>query len=174
MLLKIFQYYVPAFVKKKIICDLNKVTASAFQCEIPEMKELSYNDRLLAYALFTDNQSQKIVKNNENFENTRNSLFEASYKIGDDFRKRFHISKNSDVIIASRLIYKILGIEMQADNDEIIIKECFFKNYYSGDTCKIISALDEGMAAGLSGGGKLEFYQRMTEGHNCCKARLSF
>jgi len=56
----------------------------------------------------------------------------------------------------------------------VIIKYCGFSRFYTGRVCRLISALDGGTFAGLSGGGKLEFSQRITEGHDCCRGRLLF
>ena len=71
------------------------------------------------------------------------------------------------------LIYKVLKIEFQGEpRGNIVIKRCFFSAYYSRSVCQLISSLDEGLLTGLSGGGKLIFSQRITEGHECCRAYL--
>jgi hypothetical protein len=73
----------------------------------------------------------------------------------------------------SRRLYGLLHIDFQGDfSGNITIKKCYFSSYYSKEICQLISALDEGIAAGLSGGGKLSFFQRITEGQPCCQGRL--
>ena len=72
-----------------------------------------------------------------------------------------------------QLIYKALKIDFQGDpQGEVQIKRCYFSQYYSGEVCRVISSLDEGLVAGLSGGLKMEFTQRITEANPCCTARL--
>ena len=74
---------------------------------------------------------------------------------------------------ASAIIYRALRIEFQGEPDgTIVIKNCFFSDYYSGEVCRIISSLDEGLLAGLSAGGKVNFSQRITEKKECCRAYL--
>jgi hypothetical protein len=74
----------------------------------------------------------------------------------------------------SSILYQILGIDFEGDTSgEVTIKKCFFSDYYSQQVCQIISSLDEGVAAGLSGGGNLSFSGRITEGKDCCRARLA-
>jgi hypothetical protein len=94
--------------------------------------------------------------------------------MGSELRQRLHIKNTQEIMLASRLLYDILGIEFQGDaRGEVTINACFFSTYYSSGVCRILSSLDEGVAAGLSGGGTLSFAQRITEGKDCCKARLS-
>jgi len=73
----------------------------------------------------------------------------------------------------SAVIYKMLKIEFHGDSHgDIVIKRCFFSTYYSSNVCHLISALDEGLLAGLSGGGQFSFSQRITEGYSVCRAYL--
>ena len=52
------------------------------------------------------------------------------------------------------------------------IPKCFFSAYYSGPVCRVVAALDQGLAAGLSRGGRLTFVGRITEGNAACRAIL--
>ncbi len=74
----------------------------------------------------------------------------------------------------SQIIYKILGINFKGDRaGNILIARCFFSHYYSREVCRVVSSLDEGLLAVLSGGLHLDFNRRITEGSDCCQARLS-
>jgi hypothetical protein len=55
---------------------------------------------------------------------------------------------------------------------EIMVSRCLFADYYTEPVCRVIAALDEGIAAGLFDGASLEFTQRLTEGKPCCRAVL--
>jgi len=54
----------------------------------------------------------------------------------------------------------------------VTVKRCYFSQFYSGSVCDLISALDDGVFSGLSGGGRLVFSERLTEGNACCRAKL--
>lgn len=82
-----------------------------------------------------------------------------------------------------RSLYRAIGIDFAGElrgelpgglPREVVIGRCFFSRFYSEGVCRLISALDSGVAAGISGGGQLEFYQRLSEGHECCWAQFRF
>ena len=174
MLLKIMQLYIPEFIKKKKLDELFRLTADAFQSELPELRGLSFTDRLLKYALFTKEQAENYLQSGRPLEEVKHRLYQNSYILGHSLRKSLHILTGEEALIALKIIYKLIGIDLHYDGQgEIIIKQCFFSNYYSGEVCKLISSLDEGIAAGLSGGGKLCFNQRITQGGGCCKGYFS-
>ena len=76
-------------------------------------------------------------------------------------------------MIMGKILYEMLGIEfLDTGQGTITIPKCFFSQYYTDQICQLISALDEGVLAGLSGGGRLDFSQRLTEGNDCCKAQF--
>jgi hypothetical protein len=79
-----------------------------------------------------------------------------------------------DVMALGRLLYSLLDIEFQGSSSgEIMISRCYFSGYYSPEVCRVMSAMDHGLLAGLAGGGKLVFSQRITEGHACCRAHFT-
>jgi hypothetical protein len=74
---------------------------------------------------------------------------------------------------AARMVYGLLDIDLRGTRDgRITVRRCAFSDVYSAEICRLISALDAGLLAGLSGGDRLEFTQRITEGAPCCLARL--
>jgi hypothetical protein len=73
-----------------------------------------------------------------------------------------------------RFLYGILDIDLEgSDNGEITVRRCYFSSFYSPQVCQIMSAMDRGLLAGLSGTGELVFSQRITEGPTCCRAHFS-
>ena len=67
----------------------------------------------------------------------------------------------NDVMSASRLLYRILGIDFHGtEQGTIMISKCFFSRTYSSSTCHVISSLDAGMIAGLSGGGAMCIFRK--------------
>jgi hypothetical protein len=170
---KIFQLYVPAFVQKKMLSQLFGLTAHAFRCEAPKMEGFSYEERLKEYALFTKREAEKAIREGQELEAIKNRLYKNAYQLGQKLRRNFRIRSREEVMTMSRILYRLLRIKFHGNfQGDVTISRCFFSNFYSSEVCQIITFLDEGIAAGLSGGGKLHFYQMITEGKDCCKAHF--
>lgn len=108
----------------------------------------------------------------------RKALFKAGLKLGRETRKRLGVGNNlQDLIRAARVLYRVLGIEFQVTKSgneiSLLVKKCFLSNYYTPETCKILSAADEGVIQGLNENIKMIFTQRMTEGASECVACIS-
>ena len=74
-----------------------------------------------------------------------------------------------------RVLYRILDIDLQGDaRGEVVISRCYFSRFYSGEVCRLMSAMDRGLFAGLSNGGELTFSSRITEGQPCCRAHFAW
>lgn len=173
MVLKLIQLYVPGFIRKKKLMDLFRLTADAFQCELPGLRGLSYAECLSEYALFTKKQAESCLMSGMPVEEVKRRLFQNSYLWGQQLRKSLHLVTLDDAVTAMKVIYKLIGIDFHCDSaGEFTIRRCFFSKYYSRGVCDLISSLDEGLAAGLSGG-TLCFSQRITEGRSCCKGHLN-
>jgi hypothetical protein len=100
-------------------------------------------------------------------------LFQQACEYGKLWRKRFDISNMNEVMRAGKILYGAIGIEFcGTDRGTIEIGKCFFGQFYSPATCKVVASLDAGIMAGLSGGAILSFSQRLTEGFSFCKAQL--
>jgi len=171
LLLNIARIYLPAFIKKKKLQELFELTAEAFQSDLPSIKKLSYDECLKVYAHFSKTKAEEAIKLHSNIEAVKKRLYQNAYQMGEKLRKDFRIKTQADVILLSKILYKILRIEFAGNSSgEVIIKRCFFSQFYTLQVCGIISSLDEGVAAGLSAGGRLVFNERITEGKSCCRA----
>jgi len=169
MLLEVMRRWIPGFVKKKKLDELFRATALAFQTE-PPVARGSFAQRLSKYALFTRDQAKRRQESGRSTEEVKSRLYENSHVMGHQLRKSLHITTWEKSIAAMEVIYKLIGIDFQyGARGEITISKCFFSEYYSPEVCRLISSMDEGLAAGLSGGGRLCFKQRITEGNSCCK-----
>jgi hypothetical protein len=171
LLLRIAQWYVPMFLKKSELRRLIKITADAFECTLPSTIGLSIDDTLTTFAQFTRTVVEQ--PHTRTAQSIQDQLFQSACDRGSKYRRIFRISTLDEAMEAGKVIYKILGIDFQGDtNGQITIRSCFFSKHYSAQTCKIISSLDAGLMAGLSGGSTLKFSQRITEGSLSCKAAL--
>lgn len=169
--LNLARIYIPAYLKKRKLQELLQLTADAFQCESPDTKDLSFDEGLKKFAQFTNEQVATAIQKKADLEAIRSRLYQNSFHIGQKIRKDFRITTQAEIMMMSKIIYRLLGIEFQYDmSGEVDIKSCFFSHFYISRVCQIISALDEGLFAGLSAGGRLLFKNRITEGKNCCRA----
>lgn len=167
----ILHIYTPMFIKKKALEELFHYTAVAFECEVPKLEGLSFNECLLKYALFTKEEAEKSIQLGHDLQAIKKQLYQNAYQLGEKFRKRFRITTTEEVMSVGKIFYRILGIEFHGTvQGDITISRCFFSQFYSRQVCQVISSLDEGVVAGLSGGGQLVFTQRITESRDCCKA----
>jgi hypothetical protein len=173
--LKLLAYCLPPSVKKKKLEELFSLAADAFQTDIPEIRALSYRETLERFAVFTRDEADKAIDSGRDLDALKGRLYANALELGENLRKKYRIKTVSDVMTMSRVLYRILGIDYQGSKQgDVVIQRCFFSSYYSPQVCQVISSLDEGVAAGLSGGGKFSFDQRITEGETCCKAQISF
>jgi hypothetical protein len=172
LLLKASRIYLPRSVRKSRLRELFRATADAFQRQAPPMKGYSLDQCLMKYALFTSNQATRSIQRGNEYE-VKERLYKNALRIGENIREELRIRTLKEAMQACEVIYKALKIEFRGDlQGQIDIRRCFFSSFYSGDVCRIISSLDQGLLAGLSGGLRLEFSQRITEGNKCCRAHL--
>ena len=173
LFLRAARWYVPAFLKKKELTKLFNITAETFGCTVPSLSDLSFKDSLVRYAQFTRTLAEQANTESSHLQRIQNQLYQNAYELGSSYRELFHISTLTEAMDACRILYRILGIDFRSTADSTIeILTCSFSKYYSASTCQLISFLDAGLMAGLSGGGKLIFSQRITEGFHCCRAEF--
>ncbi len=163
----------PPFLKKIALNRLSRATAAAFGRPAPALKGLSFNESLGKFALFTQEEAGKAALSKEALPVVQARLYGSGFAWGRLLRRLLHVTGRQEAMALGRVLYRALEIDFEGNSKgEITIRRCFFSNYYSSQVCGVISALDQGILAGLSGGGRLQFYQRITEGAKCCKACL--
>ena len=173
LLLAVGRLYVPSAIKKKKLRELFDVTADAFQRETPLLEGYSFDQCLRQYALFTRDQAEESLRRGNDLE-IKPRLYQGAYALAQRLKKSFRIDRSEDALKMAKIVYKILKIEFESDqNGAVLIRRCFFSSFYSSQVCQVISSLDEGLLEGLSGG-SFRFSQRITEGMESCRAHLSF
>jgi len=172
VLLIVSQIYLPPFIKKSRLTELFRATADAFQCQVPRLNGYALDQCLTKYALFTAENAERTIRQSNEGE-VKEHLYLNARQIGQNIREKLKLQTLEEIMQACEVIYKALKIEFHGDlQGQIQIRNCFFSTFYSSNVCRIISSLDEGLVAGLSGGCGLEFSQRITEGNKCCLAHL--
>ncbi len=174
-LLRLPAGYVPPFIKKQLVKKLLHAAAEAFDSPPPPVRRLSANESLRAFAAFTRDQSEKAIRSGNDLGAIHRALYERAYGLGAECRRWFGIRGIDDVMSAARTLYGLCRIDFQGTRKgEVAIPRCFFSRYYSSSVCALISSLDAGLLAGLSGGGRqLTFSRRITEGAAACTALLA-
>ncbi|MCL5257569.1 MAG: hypothetical protein M1319_07215 [Chloroflexi bacterium] len=171
LLLGILGIYVPPTLKRRNLAELFACTASAFGVEHPPLAGLTHTQILREYAMFTSREAEKAVASGEDIDYIKERLHANAYQLGSRLRRIVNIRTMADVMAMARVLYKVLDIDFRGSPDGAIeIGPCYFSKFYSGEVCHVMSAVDEGVLAGLSGGGWLLFSQRITEGSKCCRA----
>jgi hypothetical protein len=171
--LAIFHFYVPETVKSANLRRLFITTAGAFRCPVPNLHGLSYGQCLREYALFTRDNAEKIIRQGT-ARQVRAELYDSAELIGQKLRRQLRLKTYPEFARACEITYKAIAIECHVDSGGMVnIPRCYFSSFYTGEVCRIISSLDEGLIAGLSGGLKLEFSERITEGSGYCGAFIT-
>ena len=163
----------PFGIRRRALEQLFARTAAAFGTPVPHPRTRGANGRLLEYARFTRAQAEEALQRGEDLAALDRRLYRAAYGLGASHRLRLGVRSISGAMGAARLIYRNLGIDFQGSPDgEVIIRRCGFARTYTPQVCRLISALDRGLMAGLARGGELRFRQRITEGADSCRACL--
>jgi hypothetical protein len=77
-------------------------------------------------------------------------------------------------MVAARAAYRVLGIDLRGSaTGEVVVARCAFARVYAPEVCAVMSSLDAGLFAGLTGGRRLTFTQRISEGAPACLATLA-
>lgn len=161
------------FARRREIERLFAITARAFGCASPPAGSRRLGARLAEYARFTCERAEEALQNPDLLPDIGRRLFRGAFLLGADLRLRLRVRSRREAMRAARLVYRGLGIDFRsAAGDAVVIKHCSFAAIYSGDVCRLISALDRGLLAGLAYYGELQFTQRITEGASECRACL--
>ncbi|UCG43334.1 MAG: hypothetical protein JSU73_01575 [candidate division WOR-3 bacterium] len=173
LLLGLARVYLPAAFARRRLNRLVAATADAFQRPAPDISGLSYRESLVAFAVFSGDCAEACLSLPEGQHEVRRRLFDAAQAIGQELRRSLRVTTGQQVASALRIAYQALGIAFEGTSyGEVVIPRCLFSSYYSGPVCRVMEALDQGLACGLSGGARLTFFCRITEGSPVCRAVL--
>jgi hypothetical protein len=112
----------------------------------------------------------------------RKAMFNEGLSLGAKFKRILGVGNSiDDLFTAARILYNVLGIkfsikeiEEEGKNGKIamFVSHCALSEYYTPDTCRVLSAADEGVVQGLNPGVKIKFTKRITEGCSECLAPI--
>ena len=171
--LQILDGHVPAVARRAALRALFATTAAGFGCPVPPLDGLDADALLRRYALFTGEQAEAALRDGRDLPALQDRLERGTRTLGARLRAGLRLRTTEDAMAAARMLYGLLDIDLRGSgNGEITVRRCPFSEVYSAEVCRLVSALDAGLLAGLSGGDRLEFTQRITDGAPCCLARL--
>lgn len=175
LLLHLLKRTAPRFVKLRLLDELARATAAGFGSAQPQWRSRSLGMRLDEYARFAADQAERVLEASDQsaVEAVKRDLYQQTTQLGARVRRWLRLRQPAEVVETLTALYGYLGIDMSAGvAGEIVVRRCLFAGYFSEPVCRVVGALDEGLAAGLSGGGELEFMERITGGADCCRARF--
>jgi hypothetical protein len=174
LLLSLAEACPPGLLLRRKIGELFALTADAFGSEPPALPDRSWAGSLRSYALYTRAEVDRAASAGADLAAIRERLRRNAQAFGEKLRASLRIRTPRAGRKGLALLYRALRIDFRADgNGAVVVPRCFFSGFYTPDTCRVVSGLDEGLAAGFCGG-RLEFRQRITEGSGCCRASLAF
>lgn len=173
--LLLMRLYVPAAERRRGLEELFGRTAAAFGQTVPPARSLSAHARLDDFARATRGWAEAALAKGDDLEGIDGRLYRSARHLGRIYRARLGIGTLAEAFAAARAIYRGLGIDLAGDarTGSIVVRRCRYGACYSPRVCRVISALDRGLFAGLAGGGELAFSRRITEGHESCRATFS-
>lgn len=172
---EMLRFYVPEPVRRRALRELFECTATAFGAPAPAFDDASADNLLAGYAAFTARHAVAALQDTlMDLALIRERLYFSAYAIGYRLRQELDVTSTADAMAAARAVYGILRIDFrQGASGQVRVERCFFSRFYSPEVCKLMSSLDQGLLAGLSGGGRLQFRQRITEGAPRCLATFT-
>jgi hypothetical protein len=88
-------------------------------------------------------------------------------------RRRLGVRTVADAMVAARAVYRALDIDLRGSaGGDVLVGRCSFARLYTPEVCAVMASVDAGVFAGLTGGRRLTFRRRITEGAPACVARL--
>ena len=190
--LRLLSYWMPEYLLNPLIDRITELTINClnqllknngineekYYQEVSMKGKISQRRQIMATA--QNNRLKKLIETigyQEASIISRKALYKVGLKLGNEARIQLNINDSlNDLTSAARILYQVLGIKFsitQKDKEIFLtIKKCALAEYYTLETCKIISAVDEGVIQGLNPNYNMNFTEWMT-GDSCeCQANI--
>lgn len=170
----LLQRHTPEVVRREALAQLLEAAAEAFRCDAPPLSGLPSEERLRRFAVFTGGHVEALLRDGRDLSEVRQRLYDNAYRLGRRTGRLLGVRGVRDTMAIGRVLYRILDIEFEGDGrGDVLISRCYFSDFYSGPVCRVMSAMDWGLLAGLAGGGQLVFSSRITQEQPCCRAHFT-
>ncbi len=132
---------------------------------------LSKQELLDTYARFTADAARRAIDSGQDMKQLHHRLYCMARQLGTQLRRWLKPENDQECQDIIALLYRNIGINIKESSPgKFTVQKCYFSTFYTPDICAVISAIDQGIFAGIYGRGRLTFRERITEGRNTCKA----
>jgi hypothetical protein len=153
----------PRFLRAACIRRLADVTAAAFGCAPARISDLD------SFASFTTSQAEAALRSGQDTAGIERGLFLGARRVGNRLRFWLRVRSMRRAMSVARALYRLIDIEFHGEScGSFEVSRCRFSSCYSPAVCGLIGSLDRGLLAGLTGGARMTFTRRITEGASSC------
>lgn len=163
--------HVPRVIRRSILRELIAAMARAFEREAPDTERLPPPELVAHVVECSRSWAEEAIRTGENLDRLGRRLFGETIELGRRARQRLHVTSEADGLDAARIIYGAIGIDFHPRRwGEVTVPRCALACVYTPDVCRLMSSMDSGLIAGLTGASGLRFTERITEGAVACRA----
>lgn len=164
---------IPEPLRRWALRALFRATADAFDEPLPDLRGLTGEQLLHGYASWSNRLAREVIADPSRRAGTERRLFANTERLGRRARRVFGVRTTEEAMLLARRVYELIGIDLTGDErGRVVVAGCRFATTYSADVCRVMSACDAGLLAGLTGGGRLTFTERISAGAPACIATL--
>jgi len=165
---------IPEPVRRWVVRALFRATMDAFDAPTPDLRGRPADPILHMYVARTDELARYVLLEPERRELAERQLRSNMERLGRRVRLALGIRTTADALDVAHRLYGLIGIDLAGDDrGQVVVGRCAFAARYSPDVCRVMSASDAGLMAGLTDGGRLTFNERITSGAPACLATLA-
>lgn len=165
---------IPDPVRRWALRALFRATFDAFDAPMPDLRGRSAGDLLSTYVTCTDELGRGLLLEPERRLLVERRLRSNMERLGRRIRLALGVRTTADALDVAHRLYGLIGIDLTGDGrGQVVVSRCAFSARYSPDVCRVMSASDAGLLAGLTDGGRLTFTERITTGSAVCLATLT-
>ena len=158
---RLFAILAPRIFRAAGIRLLARIAADAFGSPPPQRSTLDN------FASFTAEHAATATRE------SAERLFSSACALGSRLRAWLGVRTMAEAADVARALYRMIGVDFRVEGaGGFVVESCFFSSRYTPGTCRLISSLDAGLLAGLTGGERMVFTQRITEGAAVCRGEL--
>ena len=157
----------PGFLRAACIKRIAKLTAEAFGSAPRKVSSLDH------FAALTVGLAENALRPGAETAKIEERLSLGAQRLGRKVRSWLGITSMEEAMAVARALYGILEIDFRADAaGRFAVARCRFSSCYSPAVCRLISSVDQGLVAGLTGGARMTFTRRITEGAAFCAGEV--
>jgi hypothetical protein len=169
--LLVLRLHLPASVRRSILTELIAATARAFDRPGPRTTGLSVEELSARAVDVSRAWADEAIRGGGDLEQIERRLFSEAFDLGLRARDRLRLVTETDGLAAARIVYRAIGIDVRlGGTGDVLVARCAFARAYGPEVCRLMSSMDSGLIAGLTGAAGLRFTERITEGAPACRA----